>query len=790
MTAGRDQGLTKADLAAFARLGIGEALLAAAQVARVTDREARDAYGIRSSPAADLAGIVFPYLDPRTGERGTARLRRDRPELDAAGRPQQKYLCPFGDARHLYFPPGAAPLLEEQACPVVIVEAEKSALAIAALAARAGRPILPVGTGGCWGWRGQIGIGPNAAGERVPVKGALPDLDLIARAGRGAIICFDANAASNTKVQAARRALAEELEARGAHVAIAVLPDLPGVNGPDDLIAASGDAALAAVFDAAAPMGSVAVADAEAAIAAMEADPEGARRTGGKRFYSLIAAVPEADRREMLAARAARILKIPKSNILGTLRDERDRIGNARKCAAEQARAARLMRMAVDPAQLIADLEAFFSERAFLPSHAAHTLALCVMNTWVFDVFDTTPYLLLDSAVPQCGKTTVLRLLEAVVREPRQATATSEAALFRVIEALKPTLLIDEAEMLSGKGERAEAVVAIANAGYKRGASVPRCTGEGGTEVKDFPVYCPKVFAAIGGLRGALLDRCIVIVMARRPAGVRLKPVKEKPLRRVAEGLRERLEAYALQAREPLAAAYESAPDEGYWPGLADREAELWEPLLLHARLAGPAAEARALEAALALSARKQQIQGDDLRFALARELLDALAQWGSDKFAPGDLLGTLENAETWGARLAEKHESKAKAAAVGQFIRTLRLQSRERTRAGTLYWTVEAVEKLQAITPEKTATSATPATAPGKSADSVVAGTAAPLQPGASATAPSAGRVAVADKTAAVADLPPESATAPAHVNGRAVADVADVADNSGQGSGYWGRV
>ena len=414
--------------------------------------------------------------------------------------------------------------------------------------------------------------------------------------------------------------------------------------------------------------------------------------------------------------------------------------------------------------------------------------ALWTINTWVFDAFDTTPYLLLDSPMPQCGKTTVLRLLEAVVREPRQATATTEAALFRLIEAFTPTLLVDEAEMLMGNGDRAEAVRAIANAGYKRGASVPRCTGEGAAvQVRDFPVFCPKAFAAIGGLRGALLDRCIVLLMVKRPAGIRLKPVKEKALRRAAEELRERLEAYALQMREPLAAAYDAAPDEGYWPALADREAELWEPLLLHARLAGPELEARALGAAIALSARKQQIQADDQRFALAGELLDALMRWGQEQFAPGDLVKMLDEAEHWGANLAEKHDEKRKAAAIGQFIRTLRLVSRKRTRTGTQYTTAEAIEKLQALAPEKTATSATSATGPEKPTVCAAAGCAAKLPPAANGSALGG---PVADSARAIAVPPRPSATPEPLVNGGTVADVADVADNSGSGDGYWGEV
>jgi hypothetical protein len=784
---GASNGLTQADLAAFERLGIRPSLLDAARVCRVTDGAARAEYGIQFSVAADLSGIIFPYLDPASGERRTARLRRDHPELDATGKLQRKYLCPFGDARHLYFPPGAGAMLANADCPVAIVEAEKSALAVAALAGRSGRAMLAIATGGCWGWRGQTGIEPDASGQRVPVKGALADFDRIEWRGRDAIICFDSNAASNPRVQAARRALAEELGARGARVRIAEIPPLDGVNGPDDLIAHAGDAALLAILDAARPAANLAASDAEAAVAALERDQNAAELNA---CIKLIAAAPDPAQAENLAGRAAKALGINKETILGTLRAERKTIENVQRLAAENARREQLLRMAVIPAELISDLERFFSERAYLPPHVATALALWAINTWVFDVFDTTPYLLLDSPVPQCGKTTVLRLLEAVAREPRQATAATEAALFRLVEANQPTLFVDEAEMLAGKGERAEAVRTIANAGYKRGASVPRCTGEAANiTVKDFPVYCPKAFAAIGGLRGALLDRCVVIVMARRPEGTRLKPVKEKSLRRDAEPIRERMEAYALQAHEALAAAYESEPDGGYWPALADREAELWEPLLHHARLAGIETETRALAAAESLSARKQQIQSEDQRFALAAELLDALSGWERATFAPGDLVPALENTDAWGARLAEKHEGKSKAACVGQFIRTLRLPSRQRTRAGTQNSAAEAIEKLRTLSPGKTATSATAATGPGKPMIFDVADAQGEPPFRSNSSAEHFGN-AVAGTSAAVAPEIHDSATSESRINGGAVAGVADVADNSGPGGGYWGEV
>jgi hypothetical protein len=41
---------------------------------------------------------------------------------DTSPKPENKYICPYGDNRHLYFPPGAASLLADPTVPVVFVE--------------------------------------------------------------------------------------------------------------------------------------------------------------------------------------------------------------------------------------------------------------------------------------------------------------------------------------------------------------------------------------------------------------------------------------------------------------------------------------------------------------------------------------------------------------------------------------------------------------------------------------------------------------------------------------------
>jgi hypothetical protein len=116
-----NNNLTAEDLATFAKLGISEGQLALAQIERVTDLEARERFGIQWD--GDLAGIIFPYY--LNGQRVTARVRRDNPEKDEQGAPKNKYVCAYGDRRHLYCPPDYEALLADPLVPLLYVESEK-----------------------------------------------------------------------------------------------------------------------------------------------------------------------------------------------------------------------------------------------------------------------------------------------------------------------------------------------------------------------------------------------------------------------------------------------------------------------------------------------------------------------------------------------------------------------------------------------------------------------------------------------------------------------------------------
>jgi hypothetical protein len=253
------------------------------------------------------------------------------------------------------------------------------------------------------------------------------------------------------------------------------------------------------------------------------------------------------------------------------------------------------------------------------------------------------------------------------------------------------------------------------------------------------------------------------------------------------------MEAFALKEAPALETIKASRPKGGHWPQFANRERQLWTPLLTIARVCGCEVEQRALAAAEAMAKAKAVVQADDPRVAKTIALAEVLGTLEQTQFLPGELVSALSETEAWGEALAEKQRQddtgKAAANLVGHFLRQFRLQSRDRKRNGTTYETAEALAKARQHVPagpQKSATSATSATQPMKMRPSEVLD--APSQ-SATAQSPSATwpasalppNRAVVDRNPFVADITTRSATPETRMNSGSVADVADVADNSG---------
>jgi hypothetical protein len=238
-----------------------------------------------------------------------------------------------------------------------------------------------------------------------------------------------------------------------------------------------------------------------------------------------------------------------------------------------------------DGAALVQDIESFLTRFVILPPHTVCPLALWALMTHIFDSFDSVPYLVISSPAPRCGKTRLLECLELAVSAPRRVSNISEAALFRIIEKLSPTLLLDEAETLSGKSDRAEYLRQILNAGNRRGAVVTRCVGQGANlDAQDFSVFCPKVLAGIGNFPPTIADRAIFIAIQRRKDCEKVERFLYRTVEPVGKALNERVTAFVTQRREEISAAYEAA-ELGF---VSDRDAEAWAPLFAILSVAAP----------------------------------------------------------------------------------------------------------------------------------------------------------------------------------------------------------
>jgi hypothetical protein len=291
-------------------------------------------------------------------------------------------------------------------------------------------------------------------------------------------------------------------------------------------------------------------------------------------------------------------------------------------------------------ALLLDDVRTFIRRFVVLDDHQARAAALWAAHTHVHDVFGVTPYLAITSAEKRSGKTHKLEVLELLVREPLPTANISDAALFRVIAAKSPTLLLDEVDAIFKSREREE-LRGLLNAGYRRGAVAHRMGGANNRQLETFPVYCPKAFAGIGDcLPDTITDRSISIRLKRR---TRVELVERFRLRDVEPdglSLRDRLADWLEPQRDNIAGCRPDLPEE-----LDDRAQDVWEPLLAIADLAGDEWPERARTAALALSTGEER-EDDSETIVVLRDINGYFSDTGHDRVKTADLLAHLHGVD------------------------------------------------------------------------------------------------------------------------------------------------
>ena len=196
----------------------------------------------------------------------------------------------------------------------------------------------------------------------------------------------------------------------------------------------------------------------------------------------------------------------------------------------------------------------------------------------------------------RCGKSTLLRVLSRLVTRPLPAANITPSAMFRVIEAAKPTLLIDEADSFLHDNEELRGVV---NSSHCRlDAYVIRNVAAGDDyQARAFSTWAPIAIASIGKVAATIADRSITLVMERKAKGqtvTRMRVDRD-------DGFGVLASKAARWAQDHLEALRQADPDAP--ATLNDRQADNWRPLLAIADAIGADWPKLAREAALALSA-------------------------------------------------------------------------------------------------------------------------------------------------------------------------------------------
>lgn len=242
-----------------------------------------------------------------------------------------------------------------------------------------------------------------------------------------------------------------------------------------------------------------------------------------------------------------------------------------------------------DGAPVLDDVARFVERYVAFPSpHCVTVVVLWAAHTWAAERFYVTPRLVLDSAEPGSGKTRVLEVLVLLCRMPKLTISTTTAALYRRIAAAEVpiTVLMDEVDALFGPRPtpQAEDLRALLNAGYKRGATVDRCVGDGKSiRVEEFPVFAPCALAGLAGrMPSTITTRSVVVHMRRRAPGEHVQPFRERDAAALAEPARAALAGWVDLVATDLEQARPEMPAR-----VVDRPAEVWEALLAVADAAG-----------------------------------------------------------------------------------------------------------------------------------------------------------------------------------------------------------
>lgn len=230
--------------------------------------------------------------------------------------------------------------------------------------------------------------------------------------------------------------------------------------------------------------------------------------------------------------------------------------------------------------ELVARIRQFIHQFVDLSEEFEEVASHFVLMTWVYDAFNEVPYLRLKGDFGT-GKSRCLQTIGSLCYKPMFASgASTTSPLFRIIDAFRGTLVIDESDFRLSD-ERAE-IIKILNNGNAVGFPVLRSEATPSKEFNPtaFNVFGPKIIATRRAFSDeALESRCITEALSGLP------PRRDVPLTlppnfaQEATAIRNQLLMYRFRNRGEMRPSVDERD-----PGVEARVAQIVAPLLAVAR--------------------------------------------------------------------------------------------------------------------------------------------------------------------------------------------------------------
>ncbi len=298
----------------------------------------------------------------------------------------------------------------------------------------------------------------------------------------------------------------------------------------------------------------------------------------------------------------------------------------------------------ISSSKLFERLEAFLRRFVIMDEDRTALLALWLMGTYCYTVFEYFPYLVLRSPEKRCGKSRTLDLISLLGFNAHQPTASpTEAQIFREPREDGGVQIYDELEGMTGDKERWSAVTSVFNAGFHKGQVVTRYKKTSqGQQKETFDTYVPRAIASISSLETTLEDRSIMVMMQRLLPGQQTERFSLRRLNHESQILRDDLYIFVLTRVQTIAALY----DEGAFPclsGLDHRAVDLWEPLLSIAAVIDATSVAgtltgRMIRLAAQLGGERASRSADDTNPAIIEVLSECLSVGPEARITSEDL--------------------------------------------------------------------------------------------------------------------------------------------------------